>query len=224
MLTVIAVLLFVLILVVVWSVSNRTQTASASLFFQNVKPSLDKLGFQGESGWCTEEADFIDVLYYLREPAQSKVFSGIPARTLETWLPRPLDELERDMPHNTYDIAFEGTLNRRNSKGTLTLTLTGRRGVRLDVMEHQGLSVAVAPLSFFTQSNIELVLHRFKSEMETCDKGTDSDQMWMVHGIPTHPTKISTCCNLPYLYPLREKKTSKRLKLARRLLSSGYPL
>ncbi|MFM0051549.1 hypothetical protein [Caballeronia grimmiae] len=204
---------------------NRHLLATGSLFFSNVKPALEKQGFVGEAGFCTEEVNFLDVLYYLRNPAASQAFSGIPAHTLERWLPRngwfDFDDSPAGEPRNTFEIAFEGTLANGRSKARLSLTWTYRDGARLDEIGRE-LELVSAPLSFFKQADIELILTRFRMTMEDCDGGKGPKRIWMVDGLPGKDRH--RCCGLPYLYPQDETPNSKLKKTAVKLLNRGYPM
>jgi len=220
----IAISLVVLIFVVLGTKRGRDYTATANLFYLNTKPSLEKNGFFEEAGWCTEQVDFIESLYYLREPVKSKAFAGLPKSTLRTWLPKNSVSMDdkQGAPHNSYCIAFEAMLLDGSAKGKLSLTMTARNGVQLKLLEHKEMTLAFAPLSFFTQANIELVLQRFRMDMESCDKGDEPNPMWMIYGIPNN--RQSTCCTLPYIYPTQEKPGSKPMKQASKLFKGGYPV
>lgn len=203
----------VLSLVLYKASMRRRLTAMANHFYTNSKPYLEEMGFEGETGWCTEQPDFIDNLYKLQKPGKSPAFSDLSGEQIDQMF-----AYSSDAPHcvsgNQYSIAFMATVREKSNMGILALTVH-RRGERDSPRD---LVHVYASIPHFGKTELTTLLKFFRRRIDECEKGSDTSPLWLMEGLGCE-NKIH---NLPYISP-QDNPHKATLKGAHKLMSAGYP-
>jgi hypothetical protein len=203
---------------VVYYTYRRQQrvVAVATHFYTNTKPYLEREGFEGEAGWCTEEPDFIDNLYRLRDPSGSKAFADLPADMASDWFADGYDLTgdDREPSGRQYDIAFMAVVTARSNKAIMTLGVRERES---GDMETKDLVLVYAPVSYFSKTAISTLLAMFRMRIQKYEAGEFTGPLWLVSGLAS----VHKIYDLPYVEPGRNPAATE-LKMARRLMDHGY--
>jgi hypothetical protein len=208
--------IFALLVLYVY-IRGRRLISVTNYFYTNTKPYLGKMGFEGEAGWCTEEQDFIDNLYYLRNPRLSKAFADLPADTLRNWFMDEIDCVDDDEEPvgRRYSIAFMAVVTSRFNKGILSLT-SHARGEKY----HEDLVHIYAPISYFSNTAITCLLPILRRNIEKCESAKKPESLFMMSGIQDNSNE-HTIYDLAY-YSSADKPTKSKRKKAQKIMRYGY--
>lgn len=208
---------FIVFLVLYGYIKRQRLLSVTNYFYLNTKPYLEKSGFEGEAGWCTEEQYFIDNLYYFRNPEASKAFADLPADKLRNWF---MDEMnctdnEEEPEGRRYSIAFMAVVTSRSNKGILSLT-SHARGEKY----HEDLVHIYAPIAYFSNTAITSLLPILRRHIQEYESGKKPDSLMMMAGIQDN-SEEHTIYNLAY-YSSNDKPTKRKIKKAKKIMRYGY--
>ncbi len=189
------------------------------LYYTNIKPALERLGFIGSPGDVNETPDEVNSLYYLRGlefiNAQDVLQFQLAEFSDQYWA--EFEVCQDTEQKSRYQITFATLIDSSKSKSVLSLRITNPEKEK----ELPKLSATIvdiyAPTHFFNQANLDLCLSRLIQDIEWFEKNGDLERYWLVYGVEGR--ELERVCNLP---KLTNSSPSKLWKKAGKNIRKGY--
>ena len=189
------------------------------LYYVNVKPALEQIGFIGSPGDVYENPSHIESLYYLKNldflNSKSQLKFQLTDSSDRYWAEF---EVASDKPSgNIYQITFSTDVNDACSKSVLSLRISnsarevdlGKTGITLVDM--------YAPTYHYNSANLDLLLTRLAMDIFWFEKEGKVKRYWLVYGI--EDLKLESVARL---VALRDDSPKNHTKKALKLMSKGY--
>lgn len=197
----------------------------------SVKPALESLGFEGESGYVTEDVDFLDTLYYLKNPDKllRDELNQYEKERLQKYSSLVNDgyisdeeEVFKKAEGNYYTIAFMAICNNDYQKGVFEVSGNGNDKEKWGKFGAPLFEI-VAPISLFHKTNLKLFIQRAFMSIEDIEEGSERNPFLLVNEL-TIDSHNDLICGLPSIFPMKPDVNKKRLKQAQKFFKDGYLL
>lgn len=202
--------------------SGKRRREVVNNFNLSVKPALELLGFEGESGYVTEDVDFLDTLYYLKNPERLITTPSEVSETIKKYSHLIshglLNELEENQ--NRYEISFNALCSNDSQKATLCLKVINTEFGQFG----KTIFLLAATISYFNKTNLRNIVESLFADIRNGEESKNFTEIWVIQNLPFDRHRDNVCFDIPCLFPSSENVNKDRLKQAQKILKNGYHL
>lgn len=219
------VILFVIVAWIVYrSKASSMPEKVAFLYYTNIKPALDKLGFEGTYSDAIEEMNWIESTYHLEDHklALDKTgFKDLELNKVDFRRPESFHVNNGELA-NVYAITFRVQLANGRNKGILELTVKNQYKEKELGKNGVYMVTYFAPIHFFNSVNLKKMVSAFFEVIEDFNKKPTLKRELYVYGAKLTQQEEGLGSWLPLIYPDGNETSEKSKKAAYKIMAKGY--
>lgn len=196
----------------------------AFLYYANVKPALEKLGFEGTYADAIEEMNWIESTYYLEDHklALDKTgFKDLRLSKVDFGRPESFHVNNGELAY-VFAVTFRVQLANGRNKGILELTVKNQYKTKELGKYGTYMVTYFAPIHFFNSVNLKKMMGVFFEDIESFHKEPTLERKLYVYGAKLTQQEEGLGSWLPLINPDGNETSEKSKKAAYKIMAKGY--